>query len=95
VLKHAICNGGQHTGVFQMSGDDFLDNDAYLKNVLNNIFITFCRNTELAIGIINSIKVDREERPDIDHVYISVCQLITGQGGWPLTIFMTPDKKLR
>ncbi|WP_337872538.1 thioredoxin domain-containing protein [Ignavibacterium sp.] len=40
-----------------------------------------------------SIKVDREERPDIDGVYISVCQMITGSGGWPLTIIMTPDKK--
>ena len=40
-----------------------------------------------------SIKVDREERPDIDHIYMTVCQMITGQGGWPLTIFMTPDKR--
>jgi uncharacterized protein YyaL (SSP411 family) len=40
-----------------------------------------------------SIKVDREERPDIDHIYMTVCQALTGSGGWPLTIFMTPDKK--
>lgn len=40
-----------------------------------------------------SIKVDREERPDIDHIYMNVCQVLTGHGGWPLTIFMTPDKK--
>lgn len=40
-----------------------------------------------------AIKVDREERPDIDHIYMSVCQALTGSGGWPLTIFMTPDKK--
>jgi hypothetical protein len=39
-----------------------------------------------------SIKVDREERPDIDKVYMSVCQIMTGSGGWPLTIIMTPDK---
>jgi len=39
------------------------------------------------------IKVDREERPDIDSVYMGVCQMMTGQGGWPLTIIMTPDKK--
>ncbi len=38
------------------------------------------------------IKVDREERPDIDAVYMSVCQAMTGQGGWPLTIFMTPEQ---
>ena len=40
-----------------------------------------------------SIKVDREERPDIDTVYMKVCQLMTGSGGWPLTIVMTPEKK--
>ncbi|MBQ9044935.1 MAG: thioredoxin domain-containing protein [Oscillospiraceae bacterium] len=40
-----------------------------------------------------SIKVDREERPDIDAVYMQVCQAMTGSGGWPLTIFMTPDHK--
>lgn len=39
------------------------------------------------------IKVDREERPDIDSVYMSVCQTLTGSGGWPLTIFMTPEQK--
>jgi uncharacterized protein YyaL (SSP411 family) len=40
-----------------------------------------------------SIKVDREERPDIDHVYMTVTQALTGSGGWPMTIIMTPDKK--
>ena len=40
-----------------------------------------------------SVKVDREERPDVDQVYMNVCQLVTGQGGWPLTILMTPDKQ--
>jgi len=40
-----------------------------------------------------SIKVDREERPDIDSVYMNICQAMTGHGGWPLTIIMTPDKK--
>ena len=40
-----------------------------------------------------SIKVDREERPDIDQVYMTVSQLLTGRGGWPLTIILTPDKK--
>lgn len=40
-----------------------------------------------------SIKVDREERPDIDNIYMTVCQMMTGGGGWPLTIIMTPDKK--
>lgn len=37
------------------------------------------------------IKVDREERPDIDNVYMTVCQMMTGGGGWPMTIIMTPD----
>ena len=40
-----------------------------------------------------SIKVDREERPDIDAVYMSVCQTVTGSGGWPLTVLLTPDQK--
>lgn len=40
-----------------------------------------------------SIKVDREERPDIDGVFMNVAQMLTGSGGWPLTIIMTPDKK--
>jgi uncharacterized protein len=39
------------------------------------------------------IKVDREERPDIDSVYMAACQMLTGRGGWPLTILMTSDKK--
>ncbi|NPV47037.1 MAG: thioredoxin domain-containing protein [Armatimonadetes bacterium] len=40
-----------------------------------------------------NVKVDREERPDIDSVYMTVCQAMTGSGGWPLTIVMTPDKQ--
>ncbi len=40
-----------------------------------------------------SIKVDREERPDIDSVYMAVCQAFTGSGGWPMSIFMTWEKK--
>ncbi len=39
-----------------------------------------------------SIKVDREERPDIDHIYMMTCQLITGSGGWPLSVFLTPEQ---
>ena len=39
------------------------------------------------------IKVDREERPDIDNIYMSVTQAMTGRGGWPMTVLMTPDKK--
>ncbi len=40
-----------------------------------------------------SVKVDREERPDLDSLYMTVCHLLTGSGGWPLSIFMTPDKQ--
>ena len=50
-----------------------------------------------AAGLMNdafvSIKVDREERPDLDHIYMTVCQIMTGSGGWPLTIVMTPEKE--
>ena len=53
--------------------------DSEVARLLNEVFIC--------------IKVDREERPDIDNVYMTVCQMMTGSGGWPLTIFMTPDKK--
>jgi uncharacterized protein YyaL (SSP411 family) len=53
--------------------------DAETAELMNNAFI--------------AIKVDREERPDIDGIYMSVCQLLTGSGGWPLTIIMTPDRK--
>jgi uncharacterized protein len=52
---------------------------------------------EEVAGLLNetfvNIKVDREERPDIDAVYMKVCQLMTKSGGWPLTIMMMPDKK--
>lgn len=53
-------------------------------------------NKEVA-GIINknfvAIKVDRDERPDIDQTYQTFVQMVTGGGGWPLTVFLTPDKK--
>ena len=40
-----------------------------------------------------AVKVDREERPDVDAVYMEVCSLLTGSGGWPLTILMTPEQE--
>jgi uncharacterized protein YyaL (SSP411 family) len=40
-----------------------------------------------------SVKVDREERQDIDGIYMMVCQMLTGSGGWPLTVLMAPDRK--
>ena len=40
-----------------------------------------------------SIKVDREERPDLDSIYMTICQAMTGSGGWPMSIVITPDKK--
>jgi len=53
--------------------------DAEVAAILNKHFI--------------SIKVDREERPDIDNLYMAVCQMLTGSGGWPTSIFMTCDQK--
>src|SRR6266705_4862078 len=51
-------------------------------------------NDDIA-GLMNqhfvSIKVDREERPDIDNIYMQAVQALTGQGGWPMTVFLTPD----
>ena len=60
-----------------MEKESFEDEDA--AKYLNETFIC--------------IKVDREERPDIDAVYMAACQMLTGGGGWPLTIFMTPEKQ--
>jgi uncharacterized protein YyaL (SSP411 family) len=40
-----------------------------------------------------NIKIDREERPDLDHIYMDAVQAMTGSGGWPLNVFLTPDKK--
>ncbi len=60
-----------------MEKESFEDND--VAALINEAFI--------------SIKVDREERPDIDSVYMKVCHLMTGSGGWPLTVIMTPEKK--
>src|SRR2546428_5604805 len=40
-----------------------------------------------------SIKVDREERPDLDEIYMNAVQMLTGRGGWPMTVFLTPDGK--
>ncbi|WP_255317219.1 thioredoxin domain-containing protein [Candidatus Magnetobacterium casense] len=60
-----------------MAHESFEDND--VAAILNDSFIC--------------VKVDREERPDVDSVYINACQIMTGTAGWPLTVIMTPDKK--
>jgi uncharacterized protein len=51
------------------------------------------RIAELMNRHLVSIKVDREERPDVDAVYMTATQAMTGQGGWPMTVFMTPDRE--
>jgi uncharacterized protein YyaL (SSP411 family) len=53
--------------------------DQAVASLMNDVFV--------------SIKVDREERPDIDAIYMTVCQMMSGSGGWPLNIIMTPDKE--
>jgi uncharacterized protein YyaL (SSP411 family) len=60
-----------------MAHESFEDDE--IANLMNKVFV--------------SIKVDREERPDIDNIYMTVCQLMNNSGGWPLTIIMTPEKK--
>lgn len=50
-----------------------------------------CEVAELLNRDYVCVKVDREERPDVDSVYMSVCQAMNGQGGWPLTVIMTPE----
>lgn len=53
--------------------------DAEVARIVNRHFI--------------AIKVDREERPDLDSTYMAVCQMMTGSGGWPLNLILTPEKK--
>lgn len=53
--------------------------DPEVAKLMNEIFV--------------SIKVDKEERPDIDKIYMTACQVMSGRGGWPLSVVMTPDKK--
>src|SRR5438477_11424435 len=48
---------------------------------------------ELMNELFICIKIDREERPDLDHIYMDAVQAITGSGGWPLNVFLTPGKK--
>jgi len=60
-----------------MERESFEDED--IARLLNGTFVC--------------VKVDREERPDLDQHYMAVCQALTGSGGWPLTIVMTPDKR--
>lgn len=60
-----------------MERESFEDDE--VAQVLNNGFV--------------AIKVDREERPDVDQIYMNVCQALNGSGGWPLTIIMTPEQK--
>ena len=50
-----------------------------IANLLNKAFVC--------------VKVDREERPDIDSIYMTVCQMMNGSGGWPLSIFLLPNQK--
>jgi uncharacterized protein YyaL (SSP411 family) len=56
-----------------------------------------CFENQEAARIMNKyficVKVDREERPDVDAVYMEAVQAMTGRGGWPMTVFMTPDAK--
>lgn len=60
-----------------MAHESFEDNE--IAKIMNGSFI--------------NIKVDREERPDLDDIYQRACQLATGTGGWPLSVFLTPDQK--
>jgi uncharacterized protein len=60
-----------------MAHESFEDNE--VARIMNDNFI--------------NIKVDREERPDLDDIYQRACQLATGTGGWPLSVFLTPDQK--
>src|SRR5205807_1842572 len=58
-----------------MAHESFEDPD--VASVMNELFV--------------NIKVDREERPDVDSIYMEAVQALTGHGGWPMTVFLTPD----
>lgn len=60
-----------------MAHESFEDNE--IAELLNRYYV--------------AVKVDKEERPDIDSIYMAVCQRFTGSGGWPTSIFMTPEQK--
>ncbi|MFQ5940854.1 MAG: thioredoxin domain-containing protein [Nitrososphaerales archaeon] len=60
-----------------MAHEDFEDEE--IAKIMNENFV--------------NIKVDREERPDLDDIYQKVCQMMAGTGGWPLSVFLTPDQK--
>ena len=60
-----------------MAHESFEDQE--IADILNQYFV--------------SIKVDKEERPDIDSIYMTVCQVLTGSGGWPTSVFLTPEQK--
>jgi len=60
-----------------MEHESFEDEDT--ARLMNELFV--------------NIKVDREERPDVDHIYMNAVQMLTGHGGWPMTVFLTPDGK--
>src|SRR5215468_4207834 len=60
-----------------MAHESFEDEDT--ARLMNELFV--------------NIKVDREERPDVDHIYMNAVQMLTGHGGWPMTVFLTPEGK--
>src|SRR6478672_7030659 len=60
-----------------MAHESFEDDE--VAAVMNELFV--------------SVKVDREERPDVDAIYMEATQAMTGSGGWPMTVFLTPDKR--
>ena len=53
--------------------------DEKIASLMNDLFV--------------NIKVDREERPDLDEIYMNAVQMLTGRGGWPMTVFLTPEGK--
>ena len=69
-----------------------------LRNILSTILLRKKTISTLLLmiillGIISYVTFPKEEMPEVDHLYMSVCQAMTGRGGWPLTIVMTPKKK--
>ena len=77
LLQHAENPVDWYPWCHVMARESFEDEE--IAGILNQYFV--------------SIKVDREERPDIDSVYMSVCQALTGSGGWPMSVFLTAEQR--
>lgn len=69
-----------------------------VANIMNKFYVNIkgnfhaCLNRDLKHTLISIVTVDREENPGVDKMYMTYVQLTSGRGGWPMSVFLTPDK---